>query len=476
MKNQGETWWQKEQKGIKKKAAVAMALSLIVLLTGLSVCLTAGCFFVEQAEQAREYRSRTEPFDAWEGPDRVQDSYKTLEADGMTECFASDFKDTYFYYLVTTEDGMRIVRGRGETPPEEWLGLMDYFYGDWEDGAPEPLTLRGIARPVDEDVLSYAVDMVNYAVGEEFLTEDMAEDVFGSMYLDTAGKPGGGPGTRLAWQLAGAGVLIVIVGGAGLFWNWRQWRRAEAALTMDMSGYDGEVFENGDPGAGDPQAAGASSFPAGYETGGAGRKAKIRQALQRGEEKDLEQEQQGEGRVPESSVGNDGVGASASAAPADSAAAAPANSAHAAPASRRPRMLPGLLGAFGGSLAGVAVWVFLGQIGFIAGLAGFVMLTCALDGYRRLAGGLDRRGAYLCVAVTAVMLTAANGLDYLITLCWAYFQWECSLDTVRYVVTHYFTLMGENGLWGGFVENLLVGFLLAAWSSRLLLKAILFGA
>ena len=138
-------------------------------------------------------------------------------------------------------------------------------------------------------------------------------------------------------------------------------------------------------------------------------------------------------------------------------------------------MFPGLLGAFGGSLAGVAVWVFLGQIGFIAGLAGFVMLKCALDGYRRLAGGLDRRGAYLCVAVTAVMLTAANGLDYLITLCLAYFQWECSLDTVRYVVTHYFTLMGENGLWGGFLENLLVGFLLAAWSSRLLLKAILFG-
>lgn len=60
-------------------------------------------------------------------------------------------------------------------------------------------------------------------------------------------------------------------------------------------------------------------------------------------------------------------------------------------------LLLGVIGALFASLLGVGLWVLIGQVGFVAGIAGFVMLKLALGGYQKLGGSLDKKKGPLYV-------------------------------------------------------------------------------
>lgn len=75
----------------------------------------------------------------------------------------------------------------------------------------------------------------------------------------------------------------------------------------------------------------------------------------------------------------------------------------------------GIVGAFLGSLIGVIVWVFIYQLGFVAGITGFVMAVCCFKGYELLGGRIDKKGLWIALAISIVMLAVAEyialGLD-----------------------------------------------------------------
>ena len=136
-------------------------------------------------------------------------------------------------------------------------------------------------------------------------------------------------------------------------------------------------------------------------------------------------------------------------------------------------MFLGIIGAIGGSLIGVALWLMISLIGFVAGIAGFVMLKFALKGYEKLSGKLDKKGAVISLVIAAFMVLFANILDYVIVLCRAFFEWDASFDTVRYVVMNFGELMTEFDAWRGFGVNLVVGYGLSIWSSFQLIGQII---
>ena len=133
----------------------------------------------------------------------------------------------------------------------------------------------------------------------------------------------------------------------------------------------------------------------------------------------------------------------------------------------------GILGAIGGSLIGVALWILISAVGFIAGFAGFVMLKFALKGYEKLSGRLDKKGAVISLVIAAFMVFFANVLDYVVTMYYAFFQWDASFDTIRYVIMNFSSLMTEADTWGGFYLNLVLGYALSIWSSYQLIGRIL---
>ena len=101
------------------------------------------------------------------------------------------------------------------------------------------------------------------------------------------------------------------------------------------------------------------------------------------------------------------------------------------------------------------------------------MLKFALKGYEKLSGKLDKKGAVISLLIAAFMVFFANVADYVVTLCQAFFEWDASLDTVRYVIMNFGTLMTDADCWGGFILNLMIGYALSIWASFSLIRAIL---
>ena len=62
---------------------------------------------------------------------------------------------------------------------------------------------------------------------------------------------------------------------------------------------------------------------------------------------------------------------------------------------KRENVPAGIVGAFLGSLIGVACAVLIGQLGYVASISGLVMAVCALKGYELLGGSLTKKGALI---------------------------------------------------------------------------------
>ena len=80
-------------------------------------------------------------------------------------------------------------------------------------------------------------------------------------------------------------------------------------------------------------------------------------------------------------------------------------------------MVTGIVGAFVGVLIGVVLWILIYQMGFIAGIAGFVMMICAFKGFELLGGRINLAGViFVLVAVyfahnIAIAISVMQELD-----------------------------------------------------------------
>ncbi len=79
-------------------------------------------------------------------------------------------------------------------------------------------------------------------------------------------------------------------------------------------------------------------------------------------------------------------------------------------------LIPGLVGAFLGSLAGVIVWVIIYQLGYISAISGMIMAVGALWGYEKLGKSLDLKGIIVSVVIVLGMVYFTNRLCWTIEL------------------------------------------------------------
>lgn len=68
----------------------------------------------------------------------------------------------------------------------------------------------------------------------------------------------------------------------------------------------------------------------------------------------------------------------------------------------------GIAGALLGSVLGVVVWVAIYQLGYISGIAGLVMVICALKGYEMLGGQLSKTGIIITCVISVIMVVIAE--------------------------------------------------------------------
>ncbi len=83
---------------------------------------------------------------------------------------------------------------------------------------------------------------------------------------------------------------------------------------------------------------------------------------------------------------------------------------------KRENVLAGLVGAFLGSLIGVASIVIIGQLGYIASISGLILAVCAMKGYELLGGAMSRKGAVIASILTLIMTYLGNHLNFAVAI------------------------------------------------------------
>ncbi len=124
--------------------------------------------------------------------------------------------------------------------------------------------------------------------------------------------------------------------------------------------------------------------------------------------------------------------------------------------------IAGLTGAVLGSLIGCAVWVLIYKLGYIAGLAGAITAVCAMKGYEILGGVLDKKGVAGSVIIMIIMIYGAN------KFAWTWDAYD-SLKGYGWSFTEVFReldyILEESELTGGYITDLVIGYVLTAFAS-----------
>lgn len=130
--------------------------------------------------------------------------------------------------------------------------------------------------------------------------------------------------------------------------------------------------------------------------------------------------------------------------------------------SQKSNLVGGLVGAFLGALIGVVLWIVIGKLGYISGIAGFVMGFCAMKGYELLGKHLDKKGVIACIIMLVIMVYFANKLTWAIS---AYSELKAYDWTFSEVFQNLGYILSESGLTGGYFTDLVIGYLLTALAS-----------
>lgn len=74
-------------------------------------------------------------------------------------------------------------------------------------------------------------------------------------------------------------------------------------------------------------------------------------------------------------------------------------------------LVAGIVGAVFGALIGVAVWLLIYRIGFIAGITGLIMVVFSMKGFELLGGRLNKQGVVISLILCAFMIFVAEYLS-----------------------------------------------------------------
>ncbi|MDF2539383.1 MAG: hypothetical protein K0S76_2404 [Herbinix sp.] len=132
----------------------------------------------------------------------------------------------------------------------------------------------------------------------------------------------------------------------------------------------------------------------------------------------------------------------------------------------------GILGAVLGAALGGVIWIVLGKIGIIAGLAGYAMMLFSIRGYRMFSGFLDKKGHVISLIIAFLMIYVANYTLYAIEYCKYYYGSYSSANLINsFMQLPDFLSMG--GIWSDFLRDLGIGYALSIWAGYRIIKVVL---
>ncbi len=118
----------------------------------------------------------------------------------------------------------------------------------------------------------------------------------------------------------------------------------------------------------------------------------------------------------------------------------------------------GVIGALLGSIPGIVVWIILGQMGYIAGIAGWLMIIGAKFGYKKLAGGIDKLGSVLSLIISLLMPIVSEYLGLAVSVYRAFHaEYAVTVGQALQSVPYY---LGESDVVTPIISSLVIGYIL----------------
>ena len=132
----------------------------------------------------------------------------------------------------------------------------------------------------------------------------------------------------------------------------------------------------------------------------------------------------------------------------------------------------GAVGALAGAIIGSVLWILIGQVGFIAGIAGYVIVAGSVKGYQFLGKRVSRKGIVMCVIFSVCVILAAAYLSLGITIYRELKDdyWITLSESIKLVPD----LLGDSEVRNEFLLNLAVGYGLAIFASFSFVKSLWF--
>ena len=123
-------------------------------------------------------------------------------------------------------------------------------------------------------------------------------------------------------------------------------------------------------------------------------------------------------------------------------------------------VLPGLIGALLGVIPGVLLWILLGQLGYIAGICGWLMVRGAIFGYTKLAGAIDRKGEIFATIIAVFMPLVSEYLGIAVSVYRTFHKVDGTtvLDSLASVPLN----LSDPDILRGIIINLVIGYVLFA--------------
>jgi len=131
----------------------------------------------------------------------------------------------------------------------------------------------------------------------------------------------------------------------------------------------------------------------------------------------------------------------------------------------------GLIGSIIGAALGGLIWVIIGKLGFIAGIAGFFMMTFSIKGYHLVSGVLDKKGKIISILVAIAMIFVAQYSLYVLEYCDIYFSGNYSMQNLIHAFKNVGTLLSSINAWSSFFRDLAIGLGLSIWSCYGIIKS-----
>lgn len=129
---------------------------------------------------------------------------------------------------------------------------------------------------------------------------------------------------------------------------------------------------------------------------------------------------------------------------------------------RKENLPLGIIGAVIGILIGTVLWVVIGQIGFIAGIAGYAIVFCGMKGYGILGRKLSKTGIVICIILSFLAIIGAEFISLGITAYRELHEYSITLGQAFSLIP---AMLEEPELIGAVVKDLAVGYILSIWAS-----------